>query len=69
MSVTIDFVGNGKGLVTAGSPAIRCEGTCMVNLPPGARVTLRAEAAAGSTFLAWMGACSGGGDCTFSAGG
>ena len=64
LSVTID--GAGGGSVSGGD--IACTrtsginaGTCSQSLAHGSNVTLTAQAAAGSTFAGWSGACSGSG--------
>lgn len=56
--------GTGAGTVTSSPVGINCGSTCTANFAAGARVTLAAQASAGSTFVGWSGACSGTGSCT-----
>lgn len=59
--------GTGSGTVKGGSPAepttIDCGVTCEHEYAEGEVVTLTPEAAAGSEFVEWTGACSGTGSC------
>jgi hypothetical protein len=59
--------GNGTGQVTSSSAGINCSSTsnqCAAGFTDGARVTLTASAASGSSFSSWSGGgCSGTGSC------
>ncbi len=56
--------GTGMGSVTSSPAGIQCGSTCSVSLPYNTLVTLSANAAAGSRFTGWGGACFGTGSCT-----
>lgn len=59
-------LGDGEGSVVADAGTVRCAAACEVVLPPGESVRLRAQAAAGSYFAGWSGACNGAGLCELS---
>ncbi len=60
LSVTV----NGSGTVTSGPKGISCPGTCSNSFKEGSKVTLKAKAAAGSTFTGWsVAGCSGTAPC------
>ena len=65
--LTVTRAGTGTGTVASTSPAaaIACGPTCVTTLAPGTPVTLSATADSGTSFLAWVGACTGTGACTF----
>ncbi len=60
-SLTVSETGNGR--VTSSPAGIDCPGSCGASFAPGTQVTLTANAASGSTFSGWGGACSGTGSC------
>jgi hypothetical protein len=53
--------GTGSGTITG--TGINCPGDCSETYADGTAVTLSANAAAGSTFAGWGGACTGTGPC------
>ncbi len=57
-SLTIAKTGNGSGTVRA-PPGIDCGSDCSEPYLPNAIVDLEADAAPGSTFTQWLGACDG----------
>jgi hypothetical protein len=59
--LTVSLGGTGTGTVSGGG--IACPGSCSSSYPSGTSVTLTAQAAAGSTFAGWSGACTGTGTC------
>lgn len=61
--LTVRLSGTGAGTVSAGGAALSCGETCQAPLPPGQPLTLTAQAAPGSFFAGWLGACSGTGPC------
>lgn len=63
-SLTINFAGSGSGVVTSNPAGVNCTGTCGVNFTSGTAVTLTANAASGSVFSGWSGACTGSGSCS-----
>ncbi|MBS2024254.1 MAG: hypothetical protein JST92_17775 [Deltaproteobacteria bacterium] len=73
-TLTVTTSGSGGGAVSSTStPAIACaasagssSGTCALQVPDGATLTLGAAASSTSRFGGWSGACSGGGACTLS---
>jgi RHS repeat-associated protein len=70
IQVTLDLTGSGSGSVTSSPAGLTCSGTaktCTGTLAAGASVTLSATPVSGHTFTAWGGACSGTGQCTFTA--
>ncbi|CAK0748295.1 exported hypothetical protein [Gammaproteobacteria bacterium] len=58
--------GTGNGTVTSAPAGINCGVDCSEDFAPGAKVTLTAKAATGSTFAGWSGVdnCPGTGTCT-----
>ena len=63
--LTVTIAGDGIGTVTSTPAGLTCEGTaCAGSFPSGAVVTLTPSPAAGSTFVAWGGACNGTAGCT-----
>jgi hypothetical protein len=54
---------SGSGAVKSGLPGIACPPACAIPWDDGSSVTLEAQAAAGSRFLGWTGACSGTASC------
>ena len=61
-AVRLSGIGSGSGSVTGDGfnctiTAGAATGTCLVDYAVGARVTLTAVAAPGSTFVTWLGAC------------
>jgi len=56
--------GTGQGTVTSGPAGISCGDICRHDFVVGTTVTLHAEPAAGSVFVAWQDACSGTTSCT-----
>lgn len=68
VTMTVNLVGPGSGSVSVnGTPCVLPSGqpttTCTTTFDAGATVTLSANAAAGSNFTAFSGACSGTGNC------
>lgn len=57
--VTVASVGTGSGSVSSGPAGIACGATCAASFPNGTTVTLTPQAAAGSRFDGWSGACAG----------
>jgi len=51
--------GNGRGTVRSTPPGIRCGKTCSHSYGYGSKVSLKANAAKGSSFVGWSGACKG----------
>jgi hypothetical protein len=60
--LTVSKRGAGSGVVAGNG--ISCGATCAATYDGGTQVTLSAVAAAGSRFVGWAGACTGGGSCT-----
>jgi Divergent InlB B-repeat domain len=60
-TLTVQLPGTGTGSVSGSG--IACPSECSHAYTSGTRVTLSAEAAPGSTFTGWGGACSGTGTC------
>lgn len=63
LTVTKSIAGTGDGTVRSGDDRIVCGATCSASYEVGSTVTLTAEAATGSRFMGWSGACSGDGAC------
>ena len=62
--LTVTLSGTGNGSVTSNPAGINCPGTCSASFPSGSSVVLTANAASGSTFSGWSGACTGTGSCS-----
>ncbi|HEU4385511.1 MAG TPA: S8 family serine peptidase [Anaeromyxobacteraceae bacterium] len=62
--LTVSRTGTGSGTVTSSPPGINCGVTCAQDYAFGTQVALTAEAAPGSNFTGWAGACVGPGPCT-----
>jgi hypothetical protein len=62
-TLTYNKAGSGSGTVTSSPAGINCTSNCSANFTSGSSVTLTAQAAGGSTFGGWSGACSGTGSC------
>jgi|GEM_PF-1425923 len=63
-TLTVSKTGSGSGTVTSEPAGVSCGATCTGKFQQGAKVTLSATAASGSTFAGWSGAgCSGTGSC------
>jgi hypothetical protein len=56
-TLTVEKAGTGTGTVTG--PGINCGSTCSAPCKEGANVTLKAKADKNSTFMGWLGGCSG----------
>jgi phospholipase C len=65
VQVTVQLAGSGSGTVTSSPSGINCGSTCSASFANGTAITLTANAATGSTFSGWSGACTGSGTCTF----
>jgi Divergent InlB B-repeat domain len=59
----VSKAGTGSGKVTSSPSGIDCGATCTAEFEEGTKVTLTQEAAAGSKFSGWSGACTGTGSC------
>ena len=67
--LTVTRAGSGTGRVRSTDGAINCGTACSHSYAAGTRVTLKASAAAGSSFAGWSGGgCSGKGSCTVTLG-
>jgi len=63
-TLTVSKTGSGSGTVTSEPAGVSCGATCAAKFQQGAKVTLSATPAAGSTFAGWSGGgCSGTGSC------
>ncbi len=62
-ALTVAATGSGAGTVTSVPAGINCGSACSSSYASGTVVTLTAQAASGSTFGGWSGACSGTGTC------
>jgi hypothetical protein len=58
-TLLVSRLGSGSGSVTSDPAGIDCGGACSAEFPHGTSVTLTANAAAGSSFVGWGGACAG----------
>ena len=67
-SLVVTRAGSGSGTVTSMPAGIDCGATCTVAFQEESTVSLTPEAAAGSSFAGWSGACSGTGACTVTIG-
>ncbi len=63
-SLTVSRQGSGSGTVSSSPAGINCGSTCVASFTDGSVITLTANPAAGSSFIAWGGACSGTGACS-----
>ena len=61
--LTVTKTGTGSGKITSSPTGIDCGSTCSAEFEEGTEVTLTQEAAKGSKFTGWSGACSGTGSC------
>ncbi|MDQ5897636.1 MAG: hypothetical protein QG612_1722 [Pseudomonadota bacterium] len=59
VAITLARSGSGAGSVSAPAVGLNCGSACSASVEVGSRVTLVAQAAAGSRFVGWSGACSG----------
>ncbi|HST32137.1 MAG TPA: hypothetical protein VLJ80_01330 [Solirubrobacteraceae bacterium] len=66
--LVVTRAGSGSGTVTSMPAGIDCGSTCTAAFQEESTVTLTPEAAAGSSFAGWSGACSGTGACTVTIG-
>jgi len=62
-TLTVSKAGTGTGTVTSAPKGIDCGTTCSASFDVGKKVTVFAEAAEGSTFTGFSGACTGTGKC------
>lgn len=60
-TLTVSKTGNGSGLVSSSPAGIECGTTCAADFDLGSFVTLVPDAAPGSDFSGWSGACTGSG--------
>ena len=67
-SLVVTRAGSGSGTVTSVPAGIDCGATCTAAFQEESTVSLTPEAAAGSSFAGWSGACSGTGACTVTIG-
>jgi hypothetical protein len=70
-TLTLNKAGSGTGIVTSSPSGLSCAAGCAnasASFASTSAVTLTAQAASGSTFTGWSGACSGTGSCTIAAG-
>lgn len=58
-TLSVGRQGTGSGTVSSSPAGISCGSTCSASFAANTQVTLTAQAAAGSTFAGWSGACSG----------
>ena len=63
VDLSVTKSGPGSGTVTSSPAGITCGATCTAGFTNGSVVTLTASPGAGSMFVGWSGACSGGGSC------
>jgi hypothetical protein len=66
--LVVTRAGSGSGTVTSMPAGIDCGATCTAAFQEESTVSLTPEAAAGSIFAGWSGACSGTGACTVTIG-
>ncbi len=66
-TLTVKRAGTGSGSVASTPAGVECGTTCSAEFPSGAKVSLAATAAEGSTFAGWQGACTGTGPCEVTA--
>lgn len=67
-SLLVTRAGSGSGTVTSMPAGIDCGATCTAAFQEESTVSLTPQAAAGSRFAGWSGACSGTGACTVTIG-
>jgi len=67
-SLVVTRAGSGSGSVTSVPAGIDCGATCTAAFQEESTVSLTPQAAAGSSFAGWSGACSGTGACTVTVG-
>jgi len=65
-TLSVATTGDGKGTVTSQPAGISCGASCSHPYSYGSTITLTAQAAKGSAFSGWSGACSGKTACTLS---
>ena len=58
-ALSVSRQGTGSGTVTSAPAGINCGSTCTASYAAGTQVTLTAQAASGSSFTGWSGACAG----------
>jgi len=69
IAVNVALAGGGAGAVTSAPAGIDCGAACTGDYLSNTHLVLHAEAAAGSRFTGWSGACTQtSGDCTFDVG-
>ncbi|MGC9394530.1 MAG: InlB B-repeat-containing protein, partial [Anaerolineae bacterium] len=61
--LTVSKAGSGNGTVTSVPEGIDCGVTCTAGFAAGTVVSLTATPDSGDSFVGWMGACSGAGEC------
>jgi DNA-binding beta-propeller fold protein YncE len=59
VGLTVATTGTGRGTVTSAPEGIACPTDCVQHFTPGSTVHLQANAAPGSAFAGWAGACAG----------
>jgi uncharacterized repeat protein (TIGR01451 family) len=59
VTLTVTDAGKGSGTVVSNPGSINCGGACSGNFAQGTSVALSANAATGSVFSGWSGACTG----------
>jgi hypothetical protein len=62
-TLAIAMTGSGAGIVKSKARGIECTASCSPSIAAGAKVSLTAVPATGSTFSGWSGACSGTSTC------
>lgn len=62
-TLTIAMAGSGAGIVKSKAMGIECTASCSPSIAAGAKLSLTAIPATGSTFSGWSGACSGTSTC------
>jgi phospholipase C len=65
-SLSVQFSGNGKGVVKSNPAAIGCTSNCTASFTTNTVVQLTAMPVAGSMFAGWTGACTGTATCQVS---
>lgn len=64
--VAVTTNGSGAGSVTSSPSGVDCGSSCLATYAMGSSVVLTADAAPGSVFAGWSGACTGLGACSLS---